>query len=67
MSKIVAGGCGSYDVPLLKEFFFKALAEFGALPAKCKVLLKPNLLSGKAPGRRSIPILSLCGPSPRYW
>ncbi len=51
MAKIVAGGCGSYDVPLLKEFFTKALAEFGALPAKCKVLLKPNLLSGKAPGK----------------
>ena len=51
MSKIVAGGCGSYDLPLLKEFFLKALAEFGALPAKCKVLLKPNLLSGKAPGK----------------
>jgi uncharacterized protein (DUF362 family)/NAD-dependent dihydropyrimidine dehydrogenase PreA subunit len=51
MPKIVAGGCSSYDVPVLKEFFFKALAEFGALPAKCKVLLKPNLLSGKAPGK----------------
>ncbi len=51
MSKIVAGGCRGYDVPLLKEFFFRALAEFGALPAKCKVLLKPNLLTGKAPGK----------------
>ncbi len=50
MSKIVAGACCGYDVPVLKEFLLKALAQFGALPAKCKVLLKPNLLSGRAHG-----------------
>lgn len=49
MPTIVAGRCDSYDVTLLKTFFTKALAEFGPSFSGLKVLLKPNLLSGKAP------------------
>jgi uncharacterized protein (DUF362 family)/NAD-dependent dihydropyrimidine dehydrogenase PreA subunit len=49
MSKIVAGTCATYDPLLLKEFFLRALAETGIFPDRWKVLLKPNLLSGKPP------------------
>ncbi|MGD0229064.1 MAG: DUF362 domain-containing protein [Syntrophorhabdales bacterium] len=48
MAKIVAGECGGYDAPLLKDFLVRALAELDCAPAG-RVLLKPNLLSGKPP------------------
>ncbi len=51
MPKIVGARLDGYDVALLKTFFQKALAEFGASFSALKVLLKPNLLSGKAPGK----------------
>ncbi|MGA3173639.1 MAG: DUF362 domain-containing protein [Syntrophorhabdales bacterium] len=51
MSRIVAGGCESYDEALLEEFFSRAFEEIAAPPAGCKVLLKPNLLVGKSPNK----------------
>ncbi len=51
MTKIIAARCDTYDVTLLKDFFSKALAELGLAFSGLKVLLKPNLLSGKAPGK----------------
>jgi uncharacterized protein (DUF362 family)/NAD-dependent dihydropyrimidine dehydrogenase PreA subunit len=49
MPTIVAGRCDSYDVALLKAFFASALTALGCSFSGLKVLLKPNLLSGKAP------------------
>ncbi len=51
MPTIVATRCDSYDVTLLKAFFTKALVELGSSFSGLKVLLKPNLLSGKATGK----------------
>jgi uncharacterized protein (DUF362 family)/NAD-dependent dihydropyrimidine dehydrogenase PreA subunit len=51
MAKIVAGPCDTYDVPSLQEFFVRSLAELHFSFDGCKVLFKPNLLSGKAPGK----------------
>ncbi len=51
MPKIVAGGCDSYDVALLKDFFIKALSELGPSFTDARILLKPNLLSGKSPAK----------------
>ena len=51
MSKIVAGGCKSYDEGLLGPFLTRAFAETGTAPAGCRVLLKPNLLYGKPPAK----------------
>ncbi|OPY71062.1 MAG: formate hydrogenlyase complex iron-sulfur subunit [Syntrophorhabdaceae bacterium PtaU1.Bin034] len=51
MPRIVAGSCNSYDLPQLKEFLTKALSELNFSFKNLKVLLKPNLLSGKSPRR----------------
>ncbi len=51
MSRIVAGGCASYDEESLRPFLARAFALTGTAPAGCKVLLKPNLLSGKPPAK----------------
>ncbi len=47
MSRVVAGGCEKYDVALLKQFFTRAFAELNFSFGGSKILLKPNLLSGK--------------------
>ncbi len=49
MPKIIAGGCGSYELQPLKDFLLAALAGLGCAPSRCRVLLKPNLVSGKPP------------------
>jgi len=49
MARIVAGECETYDAGTLKEFFTKALSEIGFSIQGARVLLKPNLLSGKVP------------------
>jgi uncharacterized protein (DUF362 family)/NAD-dependent dihydropyrimidine dehydrogenase PreA subunit len=49
MARIVAGSCDRYDPAELRRFFSSAFKEVGFAFDRCKVLLKPNLLSGKAP------------------
>lgn len=49
MARIVAGSCDRYDPDELHRFFNSAFKEVGFAFDRCKVLLKPNLLSGKAP------------------
>ena len=49
MSKIVAGRCDRYDPAELHGFLDRAFTEVGLVFDHCKVLLKPNLLSGKSP------------------
>jgi len=49
MARIAAGTCETYDIPLLKDFFTKALGEMNFSCRGAKVLFKPNLLSGKPP------------------
>ena len=49
MATIVAGRCENYEVSGLREFFARSLADLGLSFEGCKVLLKPNLLSGKPP------------------
>jgi uncharacterized protein (DUF362 family)/NAD-dependent dihydropyrimidine dehydrogenase PreA subunit len=49
MARIVAGSCDRYDPDELRRFFNSAFKEVGFAFDRCKVLLKPNLLSGKAP------------------
>lgn len=49
MSKIVAGRCDGYDPAELRRFLDRAFAEVSLVPTRGKVLLKPNLLSGKSP------------------
>jgi uncharacterized protein (DUF362 family)/NAD-dependent dihydropyrimidine dehydrogenase PreA subunit len=51
MTKIVVGGCDRYEIPRLREFLSWSLAEIGLSFDGCRVLLKPNLLSGKPPGK----------------
>jgi uncharacterized protein (DUF362 family)/NAD-dependent dihydropyrimidine dehydrogenase PreA subunit len=51
MAKIIVGRCDKYDVPHLSEFIDSSLAELGLTLRGCRVLLKPNLLSGKPPGK----------------
>jgi uncharacterized protein (DUF362 family)/NAD-dependent dihydropyrimidine dehydrogenase PreA subunit len=51
MAKIVAGRCDNYGAEPLRGFFDRSLAEIGVSPDGCKVLLKPNLLSGKPIGK----------------
>jgi uncharacterized protein (DUF362 family)/NAD-dependent dihydropyrimidine dehydrogenase PreA subunit len=51
MAKIVTGRCDTYEVPRLKEFFTQSLADLGLSFEGCKVLFKPNLLSGKSPAK----------------
>ena len=46
---IVAGTCAAYEAAPLKEFFSGALTRLGFSLSRCKVLLKPNLLSGRSP------------------
>lgn len=49
MARIVTGGCTTYDVALLKEFFLRALDELKIHTRDARVLFKPNLLAGKPP------------------
>ncbi|MCX5811680.1 MAG: DUF362 domain-containing protein [Proteobacteria bacterium] len=49
MEKVVAGRCDSYDIKTLKNFFHDGFSEVGIKAAHQRVLLKPNLLSGKSP------------------
>lgn len=49
MPKIVAGRCDRYDPVELRRFIDRAFAELGLVFDRCRVLLKPNLLSGKSP------------------
>jgi uncharacterized protein (DUF362 family) len=51
MAKVVASSCRSYDVDELKSFFTKSFKEIGFAFGGAKVLLKPNLLTGRAPGK----------------
>jgi uncharacterized protein (DUF362 family)/Pyruvate/2-oxoacid:ferredoxin oxidoreductase delta subunit len=51
MATIVAGGCADYGLSPLRELFASALADFSESFEGCKVLLKPNLLSGKPTDR----------------
>lgn len=51
MAKIIVGKCDGYEVARLREFIASSFAEFGLSLRGCKVLLKPNLLSGKPPGK----------------
>ncbi len=50
MEKIVAGPIDSYDPPKIKTFIEEGFRETG-ISIKGRVLVKPNLLSGKAPER----------------
>jgi uncharacterized protein (DUF362 family)/NAD-dependent dihydropyrimidine dehydrogenase PreA subunit len=49
MSKIVAGRCDGYNPAELRRFLDRAFTEVGLVFDHCRVLLKPNLLSGKSP------------------
>ena len=49
MEKVVAGRCDSYDIKTLKQFFHAGFRKIGFKAAHQRVLLKPNLLSGKLP------------------
>jgi uncharacterized protein (DUF362 family)/NAD-dependent dihydropyrimidine dehydrogenase PreA subunit len=51
MAKIIVGRCDKYDVAGLSDFVASSLAEIGLSFSNCRVLLKPNLVSGKAPGK----------------
>jgi uncharacterized protein (DUF362 family)/Pyruvate/2-oxoacid:ferredoxin oxidoreductase delta subunit len=47
--RIAAGSCESYDTRALKEFLSRAFTKIGFAARGSRVLLKPNLLAGKAP------------------
>lgn len=49
MEKVAVGKCDSYDIETLKNFFHDGFREVGFTAVHQKVLLKPNLLSGKSP------------------
>lgn len=49
MERVVIGRCDTYEVDKLKEFFHKGFKEIDFNGTRSKVLLKPNLLSGKPP------------------
>lgn len=51
MAKVVASSCASYDVDKLKILLARSFTEIGFACRGTKVLLKPNLLSGRAPGK----------------
>lgn len=51
MARIVAGNCDRYDPDELGSFLDRAFREIGFTVERCRVLLKPNLLAGKAPRR----------------
>ena len=48
---MIVGSSDSYDITELKYFFEKAFRETGLNVTRNKVLIKPNLLSGKPPER----------------
>ncbi|MCX5805506.1 MAG: DUF362 domain-containing protein [Proteobacteria bacterium] len=48
MEKVVAERCDSYDIKMLKDFFHTGFMEVGFKASRQRVLLKPNLLSGKS-------------------
>jgi len=49
LEKVLLQACDRYDQERLKDFFVKGLQALGLRIDKQAVLLKPNLLSGKAP------------------
>jgi uncharacterized protein (DUF362 family) len=49
LEKVAAGKCDSYNIKALKHFFHAGFREAGFKAAHQRVLLKPNLLSGKSP------------------
>lgn len=49
LEKVAAGRCDSYDIKKLKNFLHSGFGEVDFKAARQKVLLKPNLLSGKLP------------------
>jgi len=49
LEKVVAGKCDSYNIKNLKHFFDIAFKEINFKVSHQKILLKPNLLSGKPP------------------
>jgi uncharacterized protein (DUF362 family)/NAD-dependent dihydropyrimidine dehydrogenase PreA subunit len=51
MARIVAGRCNTYDLPELRELFCRSLSNLNISFRGCRVLFKPNLLSGKSPGK----------------
>ncbi len=51
MARIVAGTCDRYDPHDLRSFFERAFREVGFTFERSRVLLKPNLLAGKAPDK----------------
>lgn len=51
MTKVVATSCSSYDIEELKSFLKKSFEEIGFSYGGARVLLKPNLLSGRDPGK----------------
>lgn len=51
MARIVAGRCDTYDLPRLREFFHRSLSDLNISIEGRKVLFKPNLLSGRSPGK----------------
>jgi uncharacterized protein (DUF362 family)/NAD-dependent dihydropyrimidine dehydrogenase PreA subunit len=51
LAQIVAGHCDDYGADNLKRFFVEALSKTAITCDKCKILLKPNLLSGKPPAK----------------
>jgi len=49
LQKVIAGGSDSYDTNALKHFFEEGFHRIGLAVAGRSILLKPNLLTGKAP------------------
>ena len=49
VEKIVAGNCDSYNIETLKKIFHDGFREVDFKIGRRKVLLKPNLLSGRLP------------------
>jgi uncharacterized protein (DUF362 family)/NAD-dependent dihydropyrimidine dehydrogenase PreA subunit len=49
LEKIAAERCDSYDIKTLKQFLYTGFREVDFKAAHQRVLLKPNLLSGKLP------------------
>ena len=45
----MTGAFSAYDVTALRAFFEKGFEELNLPLTRCKVLLKPNLVMGKAP------------------
>ena len=51
MARIITGGQKEYDPSALRAFFSDAFSRLALSFEKSKVLLKPNLLSGRAPAK----------------